>query len=331
MIAFGSVVFEPEPYAACAEPGIRAAAEPDSAVWAFANAGGIARGYNLILRTAATRDDLEALVLVHPQARIDDPAFCAKVRTALADPEVAVVGCAGAAGADGLAWWRGAVHCGPGVRVRFDDHGGGEQPAYSWADPGPAPAEVDALDGFLLVLSPWAVRTLRFDEDPWLDPAFAVDLGRQARAAGRRLAVADLGIVLRRPLGLVGDAEPWMLAHQRLAEKWDDLPADGEDAWRDRARRAEARREAARAMGGFKVLVSTARIERRERELDAMLRSRGWRLTAPLRSANALRRRRSGQGAPDGVAGDRVVAGGDPRPPAHPGEALGQAERARPQ
>jgi hypothetical protein len=96
MIAFGTSITSPEAYRRYAEPGIRRAAEPNSEVYAFAASGSIFRSYNLLLDTAAARDDLEALVLVHQDAEIVDADFCDKVRRALRDPDVGVVGCVGA-------------------------------------------------------------------------------------------------------------------------------------------------------------------------------------------------------------------------------------------
>ena len=54
------------------------AAEPDSEILANAASGSIFRSYNLLLDMAAERDDLEALVLAHQDAEIQDPDFCKK-------------------------------------------------------------------------------------------------------------------------------------------------------------------------------------------------------------------------------------------------------------
>ena len=51
---------------------------------------------------------------------------------------------------------------------------------------GPPPAEVDTLDGQLLVLSPWAVRNVRFDESLLLGHGYDLDFCLQVRAAGRK-------------------------------------------------------------------------------------------------------------------------------------------------
>ena len=64
MIALGCSISEPEPYVRYAQPGIRLAAEHDSAVFAFAAVGTVGRSYNLLLDAGGrpTPRDLEALV-----------------------------------------------------------------------------------------------------------------------------------------------------------------------------------------------------------------------------------------------------------------------------
>ena len=89
---------------------------------------------------------------------IADPDFCEKVRAALADPEVAVVGCAGATGVRTIAWWEGEVALGPDRPALPASTAAARCPRSPGRGPRPAPAEVDEVDGFLLVLSPWAVR-----------------------------------------------------------------------------------------------------------------------------------------------------------------------------
>jgi glycosyl transferase family 2 len=287
MIAFGASITKPEPYRRYAEPGIRRAAEPDSAIFAFAAVGTIPRTYNLILDAAAEHADLEALVLLHANTEIADADFCAAVREALSDPAVGVVGTVGAAGVRSIAWWEGAVSAGRVVH-RYGEHGGGELPAFAWADPAAAGQEVDAVDGSLLVLSPWAVRNVRFDESLRMNYGFDVDYCRQVRAAGRKVVTADLRAVYHHPLALVGDLDLWVEAHVRLTEKWDGREPD-EEAWKRRARRAEAAREAERAMAYTRTLAAETRVRELERALAAATSTRSWRATAPLRRLNRLR------------------------------------------
>jgi hypothetical protein len=292
LIAFGASISGAEAYRRYAEPGIRRAAEPDSEVFAYAAVEPVGRTYNLLLETAAARDDLEALVLVHPHSEIVDAGFCAKARAALADPQVGVAGCAGARRVRSIAWWEGEVVAAR-VRQRYEEYGGGEIATVSWAQRRPPPAEVQALDGQLLVLSPWVVRNVRFDETLLLGHGFDLDFSLQVRAAGRKLLVADLQVLHHRSLELISDLEVWIEAHIRLAEKWNgtlqDAPGD-EFAWKRRARRAEARREAARAIAMSESLKLDARVLELERELERKTATASWRLTAPLRALNQWRR-----------------------------------------
>lgn len=314
MIAFGSAIQGAEAYRKYAEPGVRRAAERDSEVYAFAAVQPVGRTYNLILDAAAARDDLEALALVHPHTEIADDDFCETVRAVVcADPSVGVAGCAGAVGVRSIGWWEGSVTSSRRILHRYGEFGGGELPAFSWVgrrslvpvSPGP-PAEVETVDGQLLVLSKWAVRNLRFDESLRFSFGFDLDFCCSVRAGGRRVVVADFGAVFHRSLELVKDLDVWAAAHMQVAEKWDAMlngPAgslDGradsgiaDDAhWKRRARYAEADREAARAFAFSRSLKLDAQVLELELEFDEMINSVSWRMTAPLRAANRLRRRR---------------------------------------
>ncbi len=305
MIAFGCAIEEPEPYRRYAEPGIRAAQEADSAIFPFAGAGTTGRSLNLLLKAASAHEDLEALVLVHPHAEITDPELCQKIRTTLQDDRVAVIGVAGARDARSLAWWEGAVTVGQ-VTQRYTEHGGGDLPGFSWVPANPAPAEVDVVDGFLMVLSPWAVRELRFDEGLVHGYGYDVDFCRSARSAGRKVVAADLRVTEHRPLKLVGQLPVWVEGHIQLARKWEGRTPGVEpsaESWQQRARRAEAEREAARAIAYSRQLAIDAQVEQLERELGQTTDTASWRLTKPLRELNRwrherVRRRGGGVGLP---------------------------------
>ena len=227
MIAFGTFVAEDEAYRRYTEPGIARAAEPDSAILAYASVTSLPRSLNIILDAAARHDDLEALVLLHPHTEITDPALCARVRELLADPDVAVAGAAGGRGGSGIAWWEGAVSAAPGT-LHYDGYGGGgEFPAFGWAGPSAPLGEVDVVDGSMMVLSPWAVRTVRFDEGLRVGYGFDTDFCRQVRAAGRKVVTADLRAVFHHALELVEDLDLWIEGHQQVAEKWEAGPRRG--------------------------------------------------------------------------------------------------------
>jgi GT2 family glycosyltransferase len=226
MIGFGVSITKPDVYERCAGAGIELAKEPDSAVLAYNATGSIFRSYNLLLDKAAELDDLEAFVLVHQDAEIVDPHFCGKLREALRDPEVGVVGCVGAIGVRSIAWWEGSVTW-ASFSHRYTELGGGEVESFSWNKDALPPyariGEVDTLDGFVLALSPWAVRNLRFDEAFTGFHGYDVDYCLSARAAGRTVLAADLGVV-HHTKGGYGDGEAWDACDLQLQRKW-SLPS----------------------------------------------------------------------------------------------------------
>ena len=297
MIVFASSITDAEVYERAAAPGIRLAAEPDSEVLANAAAGSIFRSYNLIMDTVADREDLEALVLIHQDAEIADPGFCAELRRRLADPDVGVVGCVGAIGVRSIAWWEGSVTWASFVH-RYGELGGGDLPAFAWnGSKAPAYArlgEVESVDGFVMVLSPWVVRNVRFDESLGQLHGYDFDFCLQVRAAGRKAVTADFKVIHHHSLDLIGDLETWIQAHMKIAEKWDGrMPGVGVDTgtWKERARRAEAEAAASRAAAVSAQLKSDALALQHERAMREMTESIGWRMTEPLRRVNALRRR----------------------------------------
>jgi hypothetical protein len=297
LIAFGTSITRPEVFRQAAEPGIRRAAEPNSEVITLDAPGSIFHSYNQLMERAAARDDLEALVLLHQDAEIVDADLCAKVRQALRDPDVGVVGCVGAVGVRSIAWWEGSVALASFVH-RYEEHGGGDLTAFSWAwedaPPYARTGEVDTLDGFLLALSPWVVRNVRFDESLGMLHGYDFDFCLQVREAGKKVMTADFRAIHHHSLDLVSDPETWIEAHMRIAEKWDGrMPGVGTGAgtWEERARRAEAERDAARADAYTKRLECDARIGELERARTEAVNSVAWRMTAPLRSASRVRAR----------------------------------------
>jgi Glycosyltransferase like family len=306
MIAFGCSITAPDVYARCAEQGIRRAAEPDSEIIANAAAGSLARSYNLIKEMVADREDLEALVLVHQDAEIVDSDFSARVRPVLEDPEVGVIGCVGAIDVRSIAWWEGSVTWASFIH-RYKEFGGGDIESVSWVkETMPAyarPGGVDTLDGFVMVLSPWVVRNVRFDESLSQIHGYDFDFCLQVREAGRKVVTADFNAVHHHSLELVKDPEVWIAAHIKIAEKWHGrmpgvgLPnwGAGNDDWRGRARQAEAEAGAER-LERMSWQMQAEAIERQLRaQLDEVLGSTSWKATKPLRQIGAaLKARRKG-------------------------------------
>ncbi len=125
----------------------------------------------------ADEPDIEGLVLLHEDVTIESAAFIAAIRTELADPDVAVVGAIGALRPASLRWWQGEGRGRVRDSTGLVDFGGGRH-------------DVDVLDGLCLVLSPWAIQHLRFDESAFDGfHGYDSDICLQARAAGKRVRV----------------------------------------------------------------------------------------------------------------------------------------------
>lgn len=213
MIAFAACVGSEEKFRSFAQPGLRLACEPDSLVAEVTTDSSIFSAYNEVLDALAPREDLEALVLLHEDLEIVDSDFCAKLRRRLAEPDVAVAGVVGATGVTSLAWWegRGRGRC---LESRgLVDFGGGRH-------------DVDTVDGLMLVLSPWAARNLRFDEETFTGfHGYDADICFQARAAGKRVVVDEIAVV-HHTKGGYGDREAYAACDRAFRAKWGlDQPA----------------------------------------------------------------------------------------------------------
>jgi hypothetical protein len=295
MFAFGCSITAPDVYEAAAGPGIELAKEADSVVLANAAAGSIFRSYNLLMDLAAEHEDLEALVLVHQDAEITNADFCGRVREALRDPDVGVVGCVGAIGVRSIAWWEGSVTWASFVH-KYGELGGGELPGFAWGDRQPPYArtgEVDTVDGFVLCLSPWVVRNVRFDESLGALHGYDFDFCLQVREAGRKVVTADLKVIHHHSLDLVSNPDTWIAAHMAVAEKWEGrMPGVGHEGgdWKTRARRAEAEAAVSRAQAVAAQMKADALASQVRRDLDEAVESLSWKITTPLRKANLARR-----------------------------------------
>lgn len=301
MIVFGTAVTNPGIYDRCALAGIERVREPDSVVLGHQSLGTLFKNYNLLLDMAADHEDLEALVLLHQDAEIVDDRFCPTIRAALADPDVAIVGCAGAVGVRSIAWWEGAVTW-ASFTHRHTELGGGQFDSMSW-NPDLTPSicetgEVDSLDGFIMVFSPWAVHNLRFDETLGALHGYDFDVCCQAREAGKKVVTADFKMVHHHSLELVSDPDAWMEAYIRLAEKWQgrlphlDTPA-GDPT--QRALRSEAENAAARAT----TMTHQLRYQALEKHYLALVESKSWRWANRYRAIKENVARRLGRRPPE--------------------------------
>jgi Glycosyltransferase like family len=330
MIVFGCSITSPDMYRGAAEKGISLAAEPDSVIIANAAAGSLMRSYNLIMDKAAEIDDVEALVLVHQDAELTDSDFCARIRRALAEPDVGVIGCVGAIDVRNIAWWEGSVTWGSFTH-RYTEYGGGQIDAFTFTDdnhPGYArTGEVDTLDGFILVVAPWTIHNIRFDETLGQLHGYDYDFCLQVREAGHKVMTANFKAIHHHSLDLVTDETVWIEAHKRVAEKWlgrmhpAGLPNWGaaNDDWKGRALQAEAEAGAERLTRVSIQMKAEAQLRRHKAEMEEVTNSTSWRLTRPLRVLGEQVRRRQGtRGARNGRAhgedGSRPSANSTPPP-----------------
>jgi hypothetical protein len=321
MIVFGSAITDQAMYRRFALPGIQLAATGERATRTIARdaEGSIFRNYNAIMDEVASVEDLEALILLHQDAEIVDPQFLKKLRAAMAGPEVGVVGCVGAVGVRSIAWWEGSVTWASFIH-RYSELGGGGIPSLTWDNDALPPyarlGEVETVDGFVLCLSPWVVRNVRFDEQLGsLLHGYDFDFCLQVRETGRRVVTADFKVIHNHSLELASDLHHWIAAHVAVAEKWEERmpgPAIATQDWKYRARRAEAEGAVTRANAISIEMKMAAAKGRHDAEMAALTGSLSWRLTAPLRRFRAFRRTQAqAESAGSGVHAGAEITGGE--------------------
>jgi hypothetical protein len=214
LIAYGTAVTDEVMYERFALAGITSIAEADSAVMVRRGMS-VQRAYNELLAEAAADSDLEAVVLPHQDLRIEEPSFNQRLRAALEDPSVALIGAVGGRGVRSLGWDDDAEMMGTmGGWV----HG---EVTYFRSDGFDGVVDVDVLDGTLLIFSPWAARNLRFDLRFERDfHAYDADICFQALALGKRVVVADLWSV-HCGFGTIAPRRgSWVRASLELDRKW---------------------------------------------------------------------------------------------------------------
>jgi O-methyltransferase len=211
MIAFGICVGSQERFDRCARPGLDRAGEDDSIIELVSTDDSIFSAYNEVLDRVASRSDLEALVLLHEDTEILDTDFAGKIRRRLAEPDIAIVGVIGAQSVKGIGWWNGEARGSVAFR-------------HGVMTPDRGLHDVDVVDGLLLVLSPWAVRNLRFDNVRFSGfDGYDADLCFQAREAGRRVVVDDISVLHHTAAG-AADTTSYRTADAVFRDKWGLVP-----------------------------------------------------------------------------------------------------------
>ena len=218
MFVFGVAILDEEEFRRYALPGIRRAAEPDSLVLERPGHGSVQHKYNSILDEACEHDDLEGVILPHEDVEIVDDDFLATIRRRFRDPSIAVLGVVGGRGVTSMAWGLGTETFGSVTVTRVVPHIDERITETTLCDVPTGVHEVEAVDGILLVLSPWAARELRFDEAfSEVFHGYDVDICFQAREQGRRVVVEELRAI-HHTLQVRG--EGWVEADVLWQHKW---------------------------------------------------------------------------------------------------------------
>lgn len=207
MIAYGVCIGSEDKYQAFARQGLDRCATSQAPIAECRESNSIFTAYNEILEAYRDIPSLEAVVLLHEDVELRDPLFEDKVRHAMADPDIAILGVIGARSVSSLAWWEGEGRGRCAESRGVVDYGGGSH-------------DVDTLDGLLLALSPWAARSMHFDAATYHGfHGYDADICFQARAARRRVRVMEVDL-FHHTKGGFGDEEAYRVADAAFRTKW---------------------------------------------------------------------------------------------------------------
>jgi hypothetical protein len=226
VIAFGVAIGSEEKYEAYAKPGIERYKDPEAPLVLVRGSNCIFSAYNQILDQLAPDPRVEAVCLLHEDTEIRDPNFESKVRWAFGDPATAIVGTIGAVGVQGIDWWIHDYGIGSTILEPIDPEVLYETPLLSGSEVSGmgSSGEVDMVDGYLLVLSRWAIKELRFDEDT-LGPGFHgydADICFQARERGRKVIAIEMPVAHHRnSVSPTPYREDWLRAQIAFRTKWE--------------------------------------------------------------------------------------------------------------
>lgn len=226
MIAFGCAIHSEEKYKRFCLPGIDRVRKPGAPLIELRGRTCLFSAYNEILDQTRAAPRIDALVLIHEDTEIRDDHFEERVRWALADPAVAIVGTIGSVGVQGIDWWVHSYGVGSSILAPIDaaelyetELIGGTEVSGSGSS-----GEVDMVDGYLLVLSRWAIHSLRFDERV-VGPGFHgydADICFQARERGRKVFAAEMAVAHHRnSVSPTPYREDWMRAQIAFRRKWE--------------------------------------------------------------------------------------------------------------
>ncbi|MCQ1957271.1 glycosyltransferase family protein [Arthrobacter sp. zg-Y826] len=213
MFVYGICIGTEKKYDSFAHPGLQKYAAGSPVILRRGQTS-IFTAYNSILdEVEGMGEDVEGLVLLHEDVELTE-SIEETLSLELADESVAVVGAIGGKGVRSVRWSRSEETYGyaPDTFYGLNDHGRGAH-------------DVDMVDGLLLALSPWAIKNLRFDASTFSGfHAYDADISMQARSRGKRVRVAELGL-MHHTKGGFGDVKTHRDADDVFRKKW-GIPRD---------------------------------------------------------------------------------------------------------
>ena len=226
MIAFGCAIASEEKYRRFALPGIERVREPEAPLIEVRGRDCLFRAYNEILDRVEADPRVEAIALIHEDTEIRDGYFEERVRWALRDPAVAIVGTIGGVGVQGIDWWIHDYGVGYSILEPIEPGVLYETPLLDGSEASGAGGfgTVDTVDGYLMVLSRWAIHELRFDERE-VGPGFHgydADICLQASERGRKVFAVGMDVAHHRnSVSPTPYREDWLRAQIAFRRKWE--------------------------------------------------------------------------------------------------------------
>lgn len=212
MIAFATAVSDRSEYEEIALRGIERVAEPDSLVLSRVGYESVQRPYNEMMDAAASRSDLEGLILLHQDLELLDGRLLASVRQQFRKPDVGLLGVLGARLSRLHTWLAPDRPFGYAI--------GPNPPKLKNPHISSGPQEVDIIDGALIAVAPWVVRTIRFDERLANHfHGYDIEFSRRVVAHGGKVICED--IPCHHHTTLTADYDLQQRAGIKLAKGWD--------------------------------------------------------------------------------------------------------------
>lgn len=207
MFVFGICIGSEEKYKNCVLSSISKFIESGAIIVETRNQESIHLAYNSIINKVSEFNNVEGLILLHDDMEVRDSHLLQKLSKAFQSPDVAIVGAVGSVNVSTLAWWLGEVR-------------GVMRDTFRKVERVDGPHEVDTVDGSFFVMSPWAIKNIRFDSDGYGGfHGYDADICFSARAAGKKVIWEEFDLFHHCKNG-VGNVASWLANNDYFRTKW---------------------------------------------------------------------------------------------------------------